>query len=328
MTNLGQLRAEAPAYEDPASSAPIPIREITGETKIGGEDISLTYRAPSNPADTTDPTLLLIIHGWGGPELAYSELGAEAARRGKPSLTYGEGRSLGLVGDLNPLNLLRVAQLSSKAAWAAMRYAREEFGHDESDLYGHSWGGQTAVNVALHKPEHVRGVILDGSCGLDEHSLPTMIGRTGQFARDELLPALGSLARKPGPRVGAQALHYVWRHPGRTLAEGLNAGSTNLHARIRRLGSRGIWVSAIQSPSDTYFKLEEVRRDSQHLFGEHFHVRDDPDSNHLAPQLDPEGTADLIMSALLLRLNGRDLEPATDTSLSLIVDTESLATAV
>jgi pimeloyl-ACP methyl ester carboxylesterase len=193
-----------------------------------------------------------------------------------------------------------------------MRFVREEFGHEEFDGYGHSLGGETVVNVARHKPEHVRAVILDGSCGLDEHSLLEMIGRTGQFAKAELLPALGKLARNDGLRTGWQALHYIGRHPARTLAEGLNAGATNLHPRIEEIIARGIFVSAIQSPGDIYFPFDDVERDSRHLFGDHFHKRDDPESNHLAPQLDPVGTAEIILHALKRQLHPEALEPALD----------------
>jgi pimeloyl-ACP methyl ester carboxylesterase len=303
MATPEQLRVEPPPVEavrsfDPVQPEPVAIYEVSGETRIGREKISLTYRAPVNPEDITDPVPLVIAHGWGGPELAYSNLGEEVAKMRKPSITYGEGRSLGLLCDLNPLHLLKVAQLSSKAAWAAMRYVRDEFGHSKFDAYGHSLGGETVVNVAHHKPDHVRTVIVDGSTGLDDHTLIEMIGRTGEFGKKELWPALGKIARGSDPRIGLHALHYIARHPARTLAEGLNAGSTNLHSRIERLGALGIGISAIQSPNDIYFPVEAVERHSRHLFGEHFHIRSDPESNHLAPQLDPLGTAHAIIQAL------------------------------
>jgi pimeloyl-ACP methyl ester carboxylesterase len=279
----------------------VAIRSLTGEARIGGEHISVTYREAANKDDITDPTPLLIAHGWGGPEEAYKALGEEVAMRGKPSITYGEGRSLGVVGDLNPLNLLRVTKLASKAAWAAVRHVRDELGHETADAYGHSWGGQTAINLAVYKPEVVRAVVLDGSCGLDEHGLPVMIYRTGQFFTRELVPALGKLARSPGPRAGLDAVHYMARHPGRSLAEGISAGTTDLHPRIEKLMRQGIPVAAIQSSNDAYFPLDRVESHSHHLFGEHFYTREDPESNHIAPQLDPVGTAVMVLNALHLQ---------------------------
>lgn len=314
MTTLERLEAGPP--EEVGQAAPIAIEEIPGETRIGRENVSLTYRTPVNESDITDPVPLVIFHGWGGPESAYRRLGEEIARRGKRSVTYGEGRSLGWLGDLNPLNLLKVAELSSKAAWATIKYVRDEFGHEKSDGYGHSLGTQTAVNVARHKPGHVRALVLDGALGLDDHSLWEMIGRTGEFGAKEVVPALGRIAWSHGPRTGWHALHYMARHPTRSLAEGLNAGSTSLHSRIEELvAQHGIGISAIHSPNDTYFPLEAVVRDSLHLFGEHFHARDDPEANHLAPQLDPPGTADLVMHALKQRLHP-DVSPEPNASLA------------
>lgn len=303
MTSIEQLRAGTPAAEGQGPVEPVALRQITGETGIAGQDIQLTYREPQDPTLITDPVPLVIAHGWNAPASAYGPLAEEVARLGKPTLTYEEDRSMGLLGDLNPLNLLRVAALSSKAAWAATRFARDELGHEKADAYGHSLGGKTVVNLALHKPEHMRHLVLDASVGLNKHRLPEMIGHTGEFAVLELLPALGKLARSHGPQTGLHMLNYIRRHPARALAEGLDAGSSNLHESIARLAYRGIGVSAIQSRHDVYFDAGAVERDSGHLFGDHFHTREDPASNHLAPQLDPQGTAALIMHALDLRLH-------------------------
>ncbi|MGH7193563.1 MAG: alpha/beta hydrolase [Candidatus Saccharimonadales bacterium] len=302
MSVIEQLEAGPPAQGGPEPSEPIAIRTMTGETSIGGQDVRLTYREPRDPSDITDPVVLLIAHGWNAPESAYGPLAEAVASLGKPSLTYEEDRSLGLVGDLNPLNLLRVAALASKAAWAATRFARDELGYDKAHGYGHSLGGKTVVNLALNHSDHMRGLVLDGSVGLNHHRLPGMVGRTGQFAVGEVVPALGTLARSHGPKTGLHVARYMWRHPGRTLAEGVDAGSSNLHEGIARLLYRGIPVSVVQSRNDIYFAHGSVHQDSGHLFGEHFHLRDDPDSNHLAPQLDPRGTAELIMHALGLQL--------------------------
>lgn len=308
MAAIEQLEAGPPAQGGLEPPGPIAIRRMSAETSIGGQGVRLTYREPRNPSDITDPVLLLIAHGWNAPESAYGPLAEAVAGLGKPSLTYEEDRSLGLVGDLNPLNLLRVAALASKAAWAAARFARDELGHDQADGYGHSLGGKTVVNLALNHSDHMRGLVLDGSVGLNRHRLPGMVGRTGQFAVGEVVPALGKLARSHGPKTGLHVARYMWRHPGRTLAEGVDAGSSNLHEGIERLLYRGIGISVIQSRHDIYFAHHAVHEDSGHLFGEHFHLRDDPDSNHLAPQLDPSGTAGLIIRALELQSGGAEAE--------------------
>jgi hypothetical protein len=140
--------------------------------------------------------------------------------------------------------------------------------------------------------------VLDGSCGLDFHTLGEMIERTKEFGGKELRPNLGRLALSSHPRLGPQLIHYIFRNPGRTLAEGLNAGSVNLHKRIERLAALGIGAAAIQSPKDLFFPVEAVESHSRHLFGEHFYTREDPEANHIAPQLDPSGTAEAILRAI------------------------------
>ena len=52
---------------------------------------------------------------------------------------------------------------------------------------------------------------------------------------------------------------------------------------------------------------DAVERDSGHLLGDHLHTRDDPNSNHLAALLDPDGTATLIVHALNRRLDASAL---------------------
>src|ERR1039458_6546847 len=96
---------------DTEQTEPVEIRAVTGVTRIGNEKVSLTYREPVNASDITDPVPLLIAHGWGAAELAYSNLGEKLAEGGKPSITYGEGRSFGFLNDLNPCHLLKVAEL-------------------------------------------------------------------------------------------------------------------------------------------------------------------------------------------------------------------------
>ncbi len=301
MAAAEQLGTGPPANQTADPVELVAIRTVTGETSIGGQDVRLTYREPRDADQLTDPVVLVIAHGWNAPASAYGPLADEVARLGKPNITFEEDRSLGLVGDLNPLNLFRVAALASKAAWAAARYARDELGHKKADAYGHSWGGKTAVNLALNQPGHMRNLVLDGSVGLNGHHLPEMVGHTLQFPAKEILPALGKLARSHGPKTGLHMLNYIRRHPARAFAEGLDAGSANLHEAIEHLLYLGIGVSVIQSRNDIYFAADTVARKSGHLFGDHLHTRDDPRSNHLAPQLDPRGTAELIMHAIELR---------------------------
>ncbi len=183
-----------------------------------------------------------------------------------------------------------------------MKFVRDETGHTEFDIYGHSLGGDTAVNVASYlaeqkKDEGVRSVILDGTCGAEDHDFLEMLGRTKDFGKDELWPSLWPIARNNDSRLGAQMLFHVFRNLPRTLAEGVHAGTTDVRPRLQMLGELGIARAAILSASDTYSPANSVERDSGHVFDK-IYRREDPFSNHLAPQLDPVGTAIAIANVL------------------------------
>jgi pimeloyl-ACP methyl ester carboxylesterase len=282
------------------SPSEIPTSVFTGIARIAGAKVHFTFETPYNQKDITDPRPLEISHGWMGPEDAYDPLRQAVVQSGKPAITYNAARSRGLIRDLNPLNYhwSKVAEFTSKVAWGPLREIKEELGIEKFDAYGHSLGGQTVVNLATHKPEHIQNVVLDGSCGLDFHDLGESWSRSKEFVKAEFLPSRGKLVKTAGPELTRQAVHYIFRNPALTLVEGLNAGSTNLHGRIHRLHEKGIGVAALQAHNDVFSPAEKVLADCDELLGAHMYTREHTAAGHLDPQLDPYGTAKLILRAL------------------------------
>lgn len=261
-----------------------------GVATIAGARVEYTSEQPANEDEITDPVPLLITHGFGGIKGSYRNMRSAVAQSGKPAVTYRPARSQGMRGNLNPHNLLHPEELLSKAAWGVMRSIEQAQGYNIFDVSGHSMGGRTAADVAIHHPEHVRTAIFVAAVGLDEHSVPEMLKRGTRFLKADLAPALPQLIRDNDSRLAFEAVHYILRNFPRTVAEGLTAAGCDLHQRIARLGDYGIRTAAIQFQRDTFFPLEAVTAYSQHLFDKYF-VYEDPLSNHITPQTDPKGVA-------------------------------------
>lgn len=288
----------------------VETQRLRGVAKIAGAKVEYTLEQPTDEAVVVDSVPIVLVHGFGGVKTSYRQLRTSLAQMGKPAITYRPARSRGIRGDMSPLNLLYPNKLASQAAWAVMRDIRADIGHELFDVSGHSMGGQTVANLASHKHEHIRSAIFVASVGLGNHSLPHMLGRAARFLPQELAPSAKHIIESTEPRVALESLHYWLRNPQRSLAEGLGTAGCNLHERLVEMEKSGIKTAAIQFQNDVFFPLEAAIKHSRHLFHAH-HVYEDPGSNHLTPQLDPQGVAGAIIS-VLGRLYAQAEYPASD----------------
>ncbi|HEX4774637.1 MAG TPA: alpha/beta hydrolase [Candidatus Saccharimonadales bacterium] len=283
---------------------PIPIHKLTGRASIGdflgfgGMSVNVGYWEPVNPVDFKHDERVGLEHGWGAPPSAYESLAKALALRGVGAFTIGDSRSFGLLGDLYLPNYFNVAEISSKVAWTTMKIVeRLTEGERSFVMYGHSMGGQTATNVSDFGRGKIRGLIVDGSCGAEEHDFIESWSRAQRFTGGEFTARACEIVMANPPRLLPDLVYHALRNLPRTLLEGINAGSTNLHESWGRLGKLGVRTAAIQSARDVFSPADAVERDSSDVLGA-IHRRDDPESGHLAPQLDPEGTADIIIAIL------------------------------
>lgn len=288
----------------PQRTAGIQLETLKGSTSlgdffgIGGMAVNATYTGPANPADLRHDVKVGLAHGWFAPEDAYTGLRQALAQRGVGAFSFDDSRSFGWLGDFNLRNYRHVAEVSSKVAWTAMKIVDRLTGTpNRFVMYGHSMGGQTATDVATFNPTRVEGVITDGSCGAEKHTFGDSLGRTRSFASGELRAKAPELILH-GPLLFLPHLAYhALRNPARTLAEGVDAGSTNLRDRWNGLGAVGVRREAIQSRADVYSPVDAVERDNRDVL-DGIRRRHSPQSGHLDPQLDPQGTADIIIDIL------------------------------
>lgn len=253
--------------------------KLRGVAHIAGAAIEWTYERPEH---ITDEIPLIGLHGFGGVKSSYREFRTQVAQRGKGAITYRPARSRGYVGDVDPGNISNPGKLLSQAAWAVMRDVKATTGDTRFDASGHSMGGFTLTQLAKHKPEYLRTAIYVGSVGLDDHTVPQMLGRALRFVNTELRPS-GLIFGNDG-RVALEGLHYMLRNPVRTVGEGLNAAGCSLKKDIPLIRAAGIKTGAIQFNKDTFFPTDRVTEESAHLF-DHYQVLDNPNANHIAPQV-------------------------------------------
>ncbi len=290
---------------EPADFERMPTERLRGVAEIAGAKVEYTLEQPTDATDQTDDVPILLAHGYGGIKTAYQQLRSNIAQAGKPAITYRPARSMGIVCDLKPTNILHPEELSGKAAWGVLRDIRDTHGHQQFDLAGHSMGGRTIADIALRKPEHVRSAIFIASVGLDEQSVPRMIGRALRFLPKELPSVARRAIWDSRGRIAMESLHYIARNPQRTLAEGLSAAACNLRASIEDLDEQGTPTAAIQFQDDVFFPFDSTKQASENLFDVH-HVYDNEKSNHLTPQADPLGVA-LAIHRVLTELHHDDL---------------------
>ncbi len=253
---------------------------IRGIAHIAGAAIEWTYERPEVIEDEVP---LIGLHGFCGVKSSYREFRSQVAQRGKPAITYRPARSRGYLGDVDINNVRDPGKLLSQAAWAVMRDIKKSTGDTTFDASGHSMGGYTLTRLAKHKPEHLRTAIYVGSVGLDDHSVPQMLGRAVRFIQDELRPS-GLISGTENRRIALEGLHYIVRNPLRTATEGLNAAGCSLKHEIPLIRAQGIKTAALQFELDTFFPTASVTEESSHLF-DHYQVLENPTAKHIAPQI-------------------------------------------
>jgi pimeloyl-ACP methyl ester carboxylesterase len=283
------------------------VESYEGVAHIAGANIHYTYEAPPDASNTVP---MLLVPGFCSTEELNAGWRRALAASGKPAISYDQPRSQGF-GDLDPRNYWHPAKLPTLAATAVMHDVTSETGSKQFDISGHSMGGAVAANLALQNPNHARTALFVASTGLAKHCWPQMLGRSAVFAHNEMAEASWQLAFE-NPLAALGNLHYIWRNPSRTLAEGLRAATVDIRPEITALGALGLKTGAIQFPKDSLFPPSENTEATKRLF-DAYEVLPNPNANHLAPQLLPRQVAGAQLG-MLARLHAMPppLEPSPE----------------
>lgn len=227
----------------------------------------------------------LFTLGYFAPECAYSDIAEVFARNGWVAFTHAPASPQQLLARFNRSHFGKPSRLSSQALWAVMRGGvrlAHELGVDideEFDISGHSRGGQTATNVALHRPDSVRSVILNEPAGMYDHNTLELSANIRPFIKKEMgdLP-LGMVLR------GAR--HMLSDIP-RIACEGIDVSNCTIRERVQQLGELGIRTAAILGPDDTLISTEKIIELDQITHLEAFYEGPDGEVDHTWPQTNP-----------------------------------------
>lgn len=260
-----------------------------GFAKIAGAETKFTNERPHQLIDETP---ILLVPGFHGIKPGYKKLRGAIVETGRDATTYEPRLMQDLLTSMDPRRLIYPEKLTSKCAYAVMRALHQMYGHEKFDLAGHSMGGPIASDIALHKPEMVRSLILLGSAGLEDHNLISMAQRVSRFITKELIPAAPQLRNDFDHRIVGYVIRHSLGNPLLTAREMFDVCGRDIRSNIVKHGTDGIATFVFQFEDDSLFITERVWEQSGHL-PDHFEIIQG--SNHLAPQLQPDRIGHLIV---------------------------------
>lgn len=265
-------------------------RRVQGRAKVAGAIVGYTLEYPLE--EITDPVPALVVPGYGGVKSVYSNVRRAIAESGKAAITYRSLRSQSLAAAIRRRNL-NPASLPMRAANGVMSDVQETIDDDlfdfsTFDLVGHSMGGFVSVclakSLAERNSDRVRSVTMVASAGLEDHNTLSLLGRVPRFIKDELIPALPLLQREYGIATAAEALHYVYRNPGRTFLEGLAVSNCDIRDKLSSLGELGVRTAILNFKSDRLISNQTTAQEVGHIV-DHCETHPDASLGHLAPQV-------------------------------------------
>lgn len=265
--------------------------------QIAGARVRFTHLVPS---ETVDETPVGIVNGFCGTESAYKQLAVELAIQGREVFYIRPPRTQTPFMALRRDHIRDVLKLQSQATWGVMKAIRSYTGHELFDLYGHSMGVPITTKTALHKPEHVRSVVLAGGAGQNgRNTFLGMVKKTVGVARKDVRQGRKELTQYVHPLVIlGDTAHHALRRPDRTVREGFTVARIDDRPSLERLHNSVVKVGALLFEKDGYFNPSDVLAASGIYFDE---VEVTPEATHVYPQDHPREHASDV-NAMLRRL--------------------------
>lgn len=263
---------------------------------IGGAKVRFTAEEPAMQEDRKNDTAVVIAHGIVGEEIVYEDLRHALATRGYRVISYEPARSAGLRG-YHPQHLLHPEKLLGQAAYGVILEAQESLGYERFTIAGHSMGGLTIKTLLEHlgdtAPEMLDALLYIDAVGFNTESLVKRARRFVAMLALQAPPyAVQAMHKSPcrAAKIAASEVRYFARKPSRFIGELLAAQGCQNAESVLRARTLNIRTGGIALTRSGIFPPDAVARESADLFDIFRMYR----GNHLAPQNDPEGMAELL----------------------------------
>lgn len=274
----------------------IPFEEYVGKERIAGSNIDFTMYVPDKILHRNP---IAFTNGYFATEMAYQGMARFFARNGVVAFTHQPAGAQQLLARFHQSHFGKPSKLSSQALWAVMRGGvrmAHELGVDideEFDLSGHSRGGQTATNVALHRPNRVRSVILNQPAGMYDHHTIELSGNVVPFFKHEV----GDLPL----RLVFDSARHMLRDVPRVIAEGVDVSNCRIRSNVERLAAHGIKTAMILGENDTLLSTQKIVALEQITDILAFYSGPEGRVDHTWPQTNPDeaGSAQIQLLKLL-----------------------------
>lgn len=288
-----------PDLSDPAELeyGDVPFERFEGTASIARAKVDWRYRVPDGATRS-----VMIDHGLGAKEGAYSDLADFLASHGIAVADHKAAHYQGLLAGLHPKHVFDASRLLYQAPWGVIRdiRARKDIDGptDTFGMVGHSLGGRTAVKNALQHPDDIDHVIAIDSVGLEDHHLPGLALRLpGFFGKDFRRTMQGDeLDAGQKVRLVINGVVYFVENPWRSGGEIWSLSRARIGDDMAALEEKDIGTAIVASPDDNLIDADNTEA----------HSSDKPDVFVRLPEL-PDKTLDHMGAVRYPEVYGRTI---------------------
>lgn len=243
-----------------------------GKASIARAKVCWNYHVPENFSREAS---LIIAHGLGAKQGAYSGLAKYLASHGIATAEYKAPHYQDLLAGLHPKHIFDASRLLYQAPWGVIRELQNRDDIDGPletiDVVGHSLGGRTAVKNAHQHPRTIGNVILIDSIGLEDHNIPGLAGRLPFFFGKDFKGAMAGdeLETEEKIKLVINGIVYFVENPLRSGGEIWSLSKARIGDEVAALEEHGQGSAIIAPPEDSLIspdKTAEKSSDKPDLF--------------------------------------------------------------
>lgn len=266
----------------------IPTFKQDLHTHTGGAALSATREVP---VVLDNPTDLMWVQGYLGPERLYQKISHEVTQHRRASTTMGRAGPQSPLALLHPKHFFKPATVTKQSPGAVLKLLGSQV-----DIAAHSMGGPISVETALRNPDRVRTLVLLGSAGLTGHGIPDLAARLPQAA-NEVRRNIPELIQLYGYGTAMQMVQYFYGNPLRPIDEALYVARADIRGDLPRIRQAGTRVVVIAFDDDCFFDLDRMYEETKGKI-DLFIPLDTDLAGHIAPLLRYKTVAKAVIDGI------------------------------